>query len=443
MTVEVEKLQYFQVSEVFKPLELETLYQKIVDSGELGRSKLYASLLIYLVKCSKRKKSPKEVEIAIDVLGRQADFDASKDSVVRVYIHQLRKKLDNYYQKYDQDVDYRIVIPKGQYRVAAVPYRVSQPAPSVDAASGSSSVFSSRNGRFLIATLVVSLLVNLGLLFNRQADENQLLTQQVARLKIWDSILDDDLPVLLVMGDYYIFGELNSSGNILRMVRDFNINSKTDLDELLMADPALGSQYRDLDLSYMPEGSAVALANIIPILQTGNKRVSVTMMSELNAADLKSSHIVYIGYISALDRLSSLVFAASGLQIGRTYDELVNRTTEEIYSSDAGLPSNGQPFRDYGLLSTFPAPGENQIVVVAGMRDAGLMHMSEVVSSKVTLQAVEQSVGTNPAAPSANYEALYEVFGFDRMNFDANLVYSRQLDPRLIWGGELIEIQNR
>src|SRR3989338_1862539 len=113
-------------SQAFSSEELQQIARNIVDSGELGRSKIYANLLNYLIRHASDGKSPKEIEIAIEVLGRDASFDVSKDSVVRVYVHQLRKKLDNYYRKHEQEAQYRIIIPRGQYTIAVVP------APSMD-----------------------------------------------------------------------------------------------------------------------------------------------------------------------------------------------------------------------------------------------------------------------------------------------------------------------
>ncbi|MGE4630161.1 MAG: helix-turn-helix domain-containing protein [Pseudohongiellaceae bacterium] len=99
--------------EIFGSEDLFALSERIITSGALGRSKNYRALLQYLVQCSIEGKSPKELEIAIDVLGRNNDFDVSVDSTVRVYVHQLRKKLDAYFEKQGAEEDYRIVVPKG------------------------------------------------------------------------------------------------------------------------------------------------------------------------------------------------------------------------------------------------------------------------------------------------------------------------------------------
>ena len=250
---------------------------------------------------------------------------------------------------------------------------------------------------------------------------------------VWQSVLNDEEPILLVMGDYYIFGELNANGNIARMVREFNVNSRSDLEDLQFTDFERAENYLDLDLSYMPEGSAFALAKIVPILQESGKTVNMTMMSDLTTADIRENHIVYIGYLSALEKLTDLTFAGSGLSIGRSYDELWNTNTEEYYTSDAGLPEEGDPFKDYGMFSTFPASTNTQVVLISGMRDAGLMHTAQALSDSRALNDLVVAIDNDTDEALASFEALYEVFGVDRLNFDANLVYAELLKTNQIW----------
>src|SRR6185312_12972674 len=107
-----------------------------------------------------------------------------------------------------------------------------------------------------------------------------------------------------------------------RLVRDFSINSSQDLDERIMYNPTLLGKYKNLDLTYLPRGSAFALLDVLRVLNTSKKRIRIVSMADFNAADLKTSHIVYLGYISGLGRLESFVFSSSALAVGGTYDEL-------------------------------------------------------------------------------------------------------------------------
>lgn len=434
MTIKAsEPDKLYSTEDAFSRGELLALAKRIVDSGVLGRSRHYASLLDYLVQCAIDNKSPKEIELAIDALGRGEDFDVSSDSTVRVYIHQLRKKLDAYYAQYDLDAPFRLAIPKGKYVLAAAPQ--AKPTPARDNVRRFAGNWLNLNTGLLLV-MIVLLATNLVVMTRQTTDTDPAVNtaQLAAAHPVWHSVLGDDKPILLVMGDYYIFGELNANGNVARMVREFNVNSPSDLEDLRFSDIEHTENYLDLDLSYMPEGSAYALARIVPILQASEKPVNITMMSDLTMAEIRSNHIVYIGYISALDKLKDMTFAGSGLQIGRSYDELFNVRTAEYYTSDAGLPEAGEPFRDYGMFATFPVSSETQVILITGMRDAGLMHTAQALSNSNSLDSMVYAIDNDTDEAVSSFEALFEVFGVDRLNFDANLVYADLLNTNRIWG---------
>src|SRR5260370_24721736 len=56
----------------------------------------------------------KEYNIAVEALGRPADFDQKRDSIVRVEAHRLRKRLRQYYQTDGAAPALHILIPPGQ-----------------------------------------------------------------------------------------------------------------------------------------------------------------------------------------------------------------------------------------------------------------------------------------------------------------------------------------
>ncbi|EEW24278.1 tetratricopeptide repeat protein [Rhodobacter ferrooxidans] len=99
--------------------QLETREQvmRLVSAGALSPDSRSLALLEYLLH-HWHTKGPgvpiKAYGIAVDVLGRGADFDPSTDSIVRVEIGRLRKLLAFYYQGPGQGDLIRIGIPRGQ-----------------------------------------------------------------------------------------------------------------------------------------------------------------------------------------------------------------------------------------------------------------------------------------------------------------------------------------
>jgi hypothetical protein len=426
------------MSESISPEDLRALCDRIIKSGELGRSKTYAAILEYLAGCAISGTNPKEVAIAMDVLGREADFDVGKDSIVRVHVYHLRNKLSAYYARGGLTEKWRIDIPKGQYMLVTT---LNEP---VQAPAEALSVTGQPLNRRSLAPWFAALagVIVAGGLWDRwQADETPVAAPNpYAESGLWQPLLDDELPVLILVGDYYIMGELDASGNVERMVREFDINSRQDLQNLQNA--GKGTDYFNLDLSYTPTSVAPALAQVLRVFGADTDRVRVKMISTLATTDLVGNHIVYLGYLSGLQNLSELMFAASGLSVGMTYDELIELDTNASFTSSSGLSVGENAFRDYGMLSTFPGTGGNQFVLLAGMRDEGLINLSEEVTELESIRMLEGAVAASgSAAPTdeKSYEALYEVLGYDNTNFDASLVYSKTLDTKIVWETRLVD----
>lgn len=109
----------------------------VLESKEFSRAPALAKLLKYL--CEKtfegRVHEIKEFSIATEVYGRSETFGEKRDSVVRVEVSRLRKRLLHYYANEGSHHDLRIVIPAGTYhpefehRAATLPASQENPHP--------------------------------------------------------------------------------------------------------------------------------------------------------------------------------------------------------------------------------------------------------------------------------------------------------------------------
>jgi hypothetical protein len=101
--------------------------QQLLSSEQMTKSEASQKLLRYLAERALRGDTPKETEIAIDVFGRDASFNSAEESLVRVAVRALRRRLQDYYSGPGRHDGMQIDIPKGGYRLTFVP-RESIPA---------------------------------------------------------------------------------------------------------------------------------------------------------------------------------------------------------------------------------------------------------------------------------------------------------------------------
>ena len=91
--------------------------EAVLSSEAFARSPIVAQMLKYICErhFSGQSHEIKEYNIAVDAFGRQPNFDQTRDSIVRVEAHRLRKRLQEYYQQQGASHQIQIILPPGNY----------------------------------------------------------------------------------------------------------------------------------------------------------------------------------------------------------------------------------------------------------------------------------------------------------------------------------------
>ena len=394
-------------------LALQHEVDRIQASGTLGEARL-RKLFDYLAVKTLAGQSPKEILIAMDVFGKTSDFDVSQDALVRVYIHKLRKALEVFYASANGEAGAVLDIPRGEYRL-----RVTKgPAPPRPGAS-----VNNRRFQILIASaLGVAVLIGMEIAW-RWRPQTEL--EQVRASPIWSPILKDDRPIMIVLGDYYLIGETDNSMDVKRLVREYSVNSKSDLDRYVVEHPEFAGRYMDVGLRYLPISAALALRNVMVVLAAQNRRITVSKMSDLEPTSLKSADIIYIGYLSGMGMFQDIVFTGSRFSVGESYDEVIDKTTHHSYVSEVGSQimegpaptGKEQTYRDYGILEKLQGPDGSTILVITGTRDEGVSQTAEAITNAQQLDELGRK-----ADSTLPLEALLEVNAFNGTNLTGKLL---------------------
>jgi len=410
--------------------------ERIRASRSLGRSGTLHRLFDYLLERTLDGETPKEIEIAGDVFGKSGS-DLLVDASVRVYVHRLRKKIDDYYAGPGQGDAEQLSLPKGEYR-----FQLISPGAEGDPAAGTAEDSAAdvppapvarrrESWLFLLLGLMTGGALVLGAIWAMTPRDP---LDAVRASSIWQPLIESRRALIVVPGDYYIMGERDApTGDPARLVREYQVNSREELDEWFMREPSLRERYVDLNLYYLPVSTGYALKTVMPIITpglAGGRASWLVPSSKLTPNLLKDGDLVYLGLLSGLGLLQQPVFANSRFAFAGSFDEIIDSKTGKAYIADStGDPAMAR--RNYAYVAKLPGPNGNTIVIVAGTRDPALLQAVDILSSATTLRQLQDTTRSH------YFEALYAVDGVGESNLRGTLIAAAPRSAEGMWDAEL------
>jgi hypothetical protein len=261
--------------------------EKLLNSDQLGKSETSRKLLAYLVGRSLRHDTPKEMEIALDVLGKDASFNGAEDSVVRVSVRTLRQKLTEYYAGPGRNDELRLLIPKGGYRLSVS----AHPAPT-DPATESRQFPPAQSGRpassrwvwvagIASGLLALSVIANLYLWHHDAPVAADPATARVRNSALWADVVASHRPLTIVLGELFMFTQLDTKTGRTVTVRDSEINSSEELRAFLANNPSFASDRGQRYVSMIQKSAAIGMAALLRIVDQPGRHVEVTARDDL------------------------------------------------------------------------------------------------------------------------------------------------------------------
>ncbi len=385
--------------------------ERLRAAGVAGVSGRLRDLFDYLADRGHLAGPASQLEVSAAVFGQSNP--AADDATVRVYMHRLRRRLEEHYAQQPNAAAVRLQVPAGIYALRLV----EDEHPVGDRTPPARSTAMPRQSRLLwpfIAglTLIVGLFA--GWAYPRQAP--------APANAVWQPLLASERPVLVVLGDYYIYGEIDpvhpEDG---RLIRDFRVNSAADLERMQSLSPDRFGAAQDMGLNYLPFSSAYGLDAVVPLLAAHGKEVSLIAASELEPDMLNRFDLVYVGLLSGMGLLEELSFMGSGFAPGESYDQLIDQGTgREFVSGEARSLASPAYYRDYAFLTRYRAPSGALVVVLGGSRDTGLRALGAIVGG------ADLPTGLSAAAQGDQpFEALFEITGQQGADLAEKLLFAR------------------
>ena len=384
------------------PFEREV--ERIRTSGVLGRSGRLRELFDFLAERGPAQPVS-QADIAYGVFG-QIDAGAD-DATARVYVHRLRKRLAEFYAREGAEAG-RLTLPAGSYELVFE-----------EAARDSARSKDGRRSLRWIVTLLLLAVLAVSFLMGRETGSPGPAAEANA---IWQPFIESDRQIVVAVGDYYIFGEIDPfEPERGRMIRDFAINSPTDLARAQESEPERYGRAEDMGLSYLPLSSAYALRSLMPVLARHPQPVEVVAASVVSPQMLRDRNVVYIGLVSGMGLLEETTFSSSDLSVGETYDELRDAVSGRRYSSGEALSrTSPEYYRDFGYIARFRRPGGALVAVVAGARDTGLRGLAPLAVGELDARLEDVAAG------EGSFEAVFEFTGQQGADLSSRLDLARK-----------------
>jgi hypothetical protein len=417
------------------PAGARTHLERLLASDQLGKSESGRKLLTYLFERSLRDDAPKETEIAHDVFGKDASFNGAEDSVVRVGVRTLRQKLMEYYAGGGHSDPLQFAIPKGGYRLTFIKQNPAATTPATGIAppsngslsSGAATPASGGSGPWMwtaaiaLVLLVLSLATNVRFWSVSRNVTVDTATQRVRESPVWANMVDSPRPLTIVLGDLFMFTQIDPKTGHTLTVRDAEINSSEQLRAILADNPAFAAERGQRYVSMIQKSAAIGMSAVLRIVDTPGRRVEVEVRDDLQADDIRRNDIIYVGPIVGLGPLAGYYQLRSRYRFDSAGPRLIDLNTQKVFTPEGSLA--GQRM-DYALVAKFPGPAGNHIMIfTSGLSNAGLLQNVRTLTSPEGLASLAAKVRakTGGALPDS-FEALITVTGFRQTDLATEIV---------------------
>ena len=383
------------------------ILQTIIESPVFKEANRLRDLLSYLVKESLAGRKPKETTIAIDVLGKDKNFDPKDDAIVRVYINNLRTKLEHYYHTNPPNTKCRLHIPKGRYEVE---FELVQELKSV--------VKPSKNYIFT-AIIAILLIVIAGLLLFRKPVNTPLYAN--------NSILKDLLsgtkkPTLIVLGDFFFMNEDKKPDGEHYSVRDFKINSMDDFLAESKNNKSFQQKFTPSLYTYLRPSTNWGLLELIPLIKSGETDVIIKLASQFTADDFKMYNVIFIGQVKSLfvlRKFLSIYGIRCDLEKSILYVSSKETATEAVFT-----PSNmfgGKYEKDMGFIVKGSGPEGTNFLLLMGFAEIGVIEAVHAVIDNNSVLSISNELKKIGNTSFNNFTVVYEAEGLNQTVFNAKI----------------------
>jgi hypothetical protein len=427
-----------------------------------------------------------EYLLGCEVFEKGTDYHPAADPVVRVAAHDVRKKLEAYYQHEGAEDAVRLVIPVGTYMPVfsrpAAPASVEEvvaPSPAEEIAESdhrvaagksfpastaspsaklvpivSASLFALAERRLVRAAKPLLLCAGIAIVLLLAGvvwllGQNRELQQQVVpsglprkygqelRTGIWEPFLSNQVPTLLVLSNPVVYRTMNGADPDVLVKKGINLTSDqanllTSLsNDRLPLRPNQPTQLIPAFNMYTGIGEAIGVFRLQGLLQGVGETALLKQSRNVGADDLKDHDAILLGSVYANQWARPLSIRENFVFTTRTsIENRVPQPGEQREYVSLFDQRTGALLEDYALITVVPGvAGTNAVMSLAGIYSEGTQAAVEYVTDKTHLGELQQKLRdlAGPGAKPRFFQALLKVRVENSFPTQTTLVTVREL----------------
>jgi len=384
--------------------QVQSQVNRILASDPFRDSPALQRLLTYLVEEAKEGRSEglKEYSIGTSVFQRGAEFDPRTDSIVRVQMGVLRKKLAKYYAEAGARDELVVEVPRGHY-APAVHLR-----PAVTPPTAEHQTPQRRLPRWLAAgVLALAIVAGVGFFLLQNAPRptraSDLKAAQWANHPVWKGFFDSGNPTKLVVGVPFMF----SIGGM--MARDPMVNNAEDMqasDHVKSLAKTVGP-VRPCEV-YTGLGEAAGINLLTRFFASASQDLTLIRSRLAKWQDLATGNAIFLSSArfrtldKQIDRPVDFEFVAHGSRLVAHIRNPRPGEQSDYDTAIGGGPDGSDDGTDYALVSVWPGtlPGR-RIITMGGTYTWGTEGAAEYLTDGPSLSELKNRLATGmPADPA-------------------------------------------
>ncbi|MCK5149008.1 helix-turn-helix domain-containing protein [bacterium] len=392
-------------------VEKTEVIHRLANSKAIEGAGIYPRLLEYLVKSHGLKKRPKACDIAMDVFGKDPSAKDYDEAVIRVYVRNLRQKLDQYYTREGKRDKIHLSIPKGGYGVEFV--RISWKTRII-----------AKYFMRALSTIVLIIVLIIGILIGQRIEKP--VDAGVLNV-IWHSMVKSDLPLLMVLGNPFVYVERDTILERSRWIKDFKVLGKKEFNQLKADYPG-----RDLKVSewpYYTDNVIFGLVEFLPFFEKTGLTFSIEERTDLTLEDLERQHILFVGGQHTLGFFKELLAKAPvsiDFEDGLTLFPQDGRRDSLHYKPDNRLDATS--FEDVCLILKIPGPRQNVLMFVTSYHGTGTRAGSRLMTDAAGLACLKKDLQLTLGHVPDYFIAVFTVLGLGDLDYRSELLYAEAID---------------